>query len=239
MVLRSPPSDYRWNRRPLQPSPPVPTKPLCSRRTTLAATLALLASCTSGTDTPSPQHSKGRVLLLRGLMNIFSTGMNDLGSKLIDAGYAASVHNHTEWYALAEELAEQARDQRLSRPLGVAGHSLGGDDAIRLTTALGKEGIPVDLLITFDPVMTGTVPVGPRQVMNFFQTTGLWGRALGPGPGFDGTIENIPINSGLLVNHFNIEKDPMLHARVLARLETMHQGVVARTCPLAPRAGLA
>jgi hypothetical protein len=87
--------------------------------------------------------------------------------------------------------------------------------------------------------MTGTVPVGPRQVMNFFQTTGLWGRALRPGPGFDGTIENIPINSGLLVNHFNIEKDPMLHAMVLARLETMHQGVVARTCPLAPRAGLA
>jgi surfactin synthase thioesterase subunit len=74
-------------------------------------------------------------------MNIFSTGMNDLGSKLIDAGYAASVHNHTEWYALAEELAEQARDQRLLRPLGIAGHSLGGDDAIRLTTALGKAGI--------------------------------------------------------------------------------------------------
>jgi hypothetical protein len=32
-------------------------------------------------------------------MNIFSTGMNDLGSKLIDAGYAASVHNRTEWYS--------------------------------------------------------------------------------------------------------------------------------------------
>ena len=239
MILRSSASDCHGKHRLLQPSGCTPTKPLFNRRTTLAATLALLASCTSRIDTPSPQDNKGRVVLLRGLMNIFSTGLNELGNKLTDAGYAASVHNHTEWYALAEELAEQARDQRLLRPLGVAGHSLGGDDAIRLTTALGKAGIPVDLLITFDPVMTGTVPVGPRQVMNFFQTTGLWGRALRPGPGFDGTIENIPINSGLLVNHFNIEKDPMLHARVLARLETMHQGVAARTCPLAPRAGLA
>jgi thioesterase domain-containing protein len=101
--------------------------------------------------------------------------------ELIDAGYAASVHNHTEWYALAEELAEQARDQRLLRPLGVAGHSLGGDDAIRLTTALGKEGIPVDLLITFDPVLTGTVPVGPRQVMNFFRNS--------QAPPLDGRVE--------------------------------------------------
>ncbi len=179
------------------------------------------------------------MILLRGLMNIFSTGMNDLGSKLIDAGYAASVHNHTEWYSLAEELTKQARDQHLLRPLGVAGHSLGGDDAIHLTTALGKAGIPVDLLITFDPVMTGTVSAGPRQVMNFFQTTRLWGRALKPGPGFDGNIENIPIKSRSFVNHFNIEKNPMLHAMVLARLEEMHQAVVARARPLALGAGLA
>ena len=79
------------------------------------------------------------MLLLRGLMNIFSTGMNDLGSKLIDAGYAASVHNHTEWYALAEELVEQARDQRLLRPLEIAGHSLGGEMPFVIQRHSGKQ----------------------------------------------------------------------------------------------------
>src|SRR3954447_11454497 len=99
MVLRSSPCDRRCKHWPLQPFPPTRTRPLFSRRTTLAATLTLLASCTSGIDSPLSQHDKGRVVLLRGLMNIFSTGMNELGSKLMNAGYAASVHNHPELYA--------------------------------------------------------------------------------------------------------------------------------------------
>jgi hypothetical protein len=58
-------------------------------------------------------------------------------------------------------------------------------------------------------------------VLNFHQRHGLWGRRLAPAPGFAGRIENIALDRYAGLNHFNIEKVPMLHNRVVAALDEM------------------
>jgi pimeloyl-ACP methyl ester carboxylesterase len=193
-----------------------------------------LAACTTVHDPDGSMPLKGRVVLLRGLMNIFSTGMDSLGAKLRDAGWRASEHNHTAWGELADGLQAAAHRAQLCRPLVVVGHSLGGDDAIRLSGTLGARGVEVDMLFTFDPSLLGAVPPGPRIVVNYFQTTGLWGRELQPAAGFMGRIENVPVDRGLVANHFTIDKDGQLHADVLARMNAL---TVSGSCVPERRSG--
>lgn len=193
-----------------------------------AAAATLAAGCTV-TVPPVTGEARGRVLLLRGLANIFSTGMDGLAQRVADAGYGAEVHNHTDWAALAGRVVAEARAGALPRPFAVVGHSLGADDAIRLVGAAGAEGVATDLLVTFDPVFLGTVPAGPRLVLNFHQRDGLWGRALVPAQGFAGRIENIALDGAAGLNHFNIEKIPALHRRVLAALDGLAAGRARRS----------
>jgi hypothetical protein len=136
---------------------------------------------------------RGEVVLLRGLANVFSTGMDRLAARLAEAGYEAEVGNHLDWPTEARRLLAAARNGGVRRPLAAIGHSLGADDAIRLAGAAGAEGLALDLLVTFDPVQVGVVPPGPRHVVNFFLGNGLWGRPLQPAPGFEGSIENVEV----------------------------------------------
>ena len=51
---------------------------------------------------PGMAQSRAHVYLLRGLMNIFSLGMDDSAArKSSKRGVYATVHNHAEWQSLA------------------------------------------------------------------------------------------------------------------------------------------
>lgn len=194
------------------------------RRTLLHAVMglpaiAVMPGCAARVSMPDGGDARGRVLLLRGLANVFSTGMDDLADRIAGAGYVAEVRNHIDWRGLAQRAVLAERAGRLARPFAIIGHSLGADDAILLAGAMGAEGVATDLLVTFDPVWVGTVGAGPRRVLNFFQSNDLWGRSLAPAPGFDGRIDNIDLGRAAPLNHFNIEKDPALHNRVIAALD--------------------
>lgn len=206
--------------------------PGSSRRTALlAGTAAALSACGFADDaeTPLPPGPpRGRVVLLRGLANVFSTGMDELEEKLRLADYDASVHNHLDWRDQAGEIIELAQAGRLARPFAVIGHSLGADDGIRLAAQVGQASGVMDLLVTFDPVLVGSVPPGPRHVRNYFQQTGLWGRGVTPGRGFNGILENRPVQSD---NHFTIDKDPVLHQEVMALLAATQPGAAPVMIP--------
>ncbi len=53
---------------------------------------------------PHPQ-ARAHVYLLRGLMNIFSLGMDTLAEQLKRRGVYATVHNYAEWQTLANRAA--------------------------------------------------------------------------------------------------------------------------------------
>lgn len=184
-----------------------------------AATLPACSASYAPAGTTAGVGPRGSAILLRGLANVFSTGMDTLARELAQAGFQAEVHNHTAWTELARDVPDRRQRGDWPRPLAVGGHSLGADDAIRLAGALGEAGVPVDILVTFDPVWVASVPPGPRRVLNFWRDGGLWGRSLAPGQGFAGAIENVGLDAMPGVNHFTIDKDPRLHARVVALLQ--------------------
>lgn len=202
-----------------------PWSPARLARRALPLALTGLVAC-AGPEEPTPGvPPRGRVVLLRGIFNVFSTGLDALAGKLVAAGFAAEVHNHAAWPLLALQLGAEAG--RLRRPLALIGHSLGADDSLRLAGALGERGVAVDLVVTLDTVLLDEVPPGPRRVVNYHQNSGPWGVPLRGAPGFAGRIENIALASPD-VTHSNIDEIPALHAEIIARLKAL-----ARARPVA------
>ncbi len=191
------------------------------RRVLLTLTGTLLSACGHPRVMSDGDDARGRVILLRGLVNIFSTGMDALADRVAAAGYATEVHNHTAWRELADRCVSDARAGQLPRPFAVIGHSLGADSAIGLTGLAGRLGVPTDLLVTFDAAWVGTVARGPRRVLNFHTMLDPPAFALTPEPGFDGVIENVPMGPETRLDHFTIDDSPMLHARVVAALNAL------------------
>ncbi|WP_154072421.1 lipase family protein [Bradyrhizobium erythrophlei] len=73
--------------------------------------------------------------------------------------------------ALAQEAIQQYRDGRL-RSIMIVGHSLGGGAAVEMAAELGQAGVPVQLVVTLDPVGASQVSSNVRRSVNFHPTGG-------------------------------------------------------------------
>ncbi len=204
--------------------------PHTTRRAALLGLAATATACAGGdNDIPLAGPPRGRVVLLRGLANIFSTGIDELEQALRRDGYDAEVFNHLDWTAQADEALRRARAGTLPRPFAVVGHSLGADDAIRFAARFGQATGMMDVVVTFDPVLVRDVPRGPALVRNYFQHSDLWGGGrLIAARGFAGVLENRPVRGD---NHFTIDKDPDLHREVIALLDATHPAAPPRRAP--------
>jgi hypothetical protein len=118
------------------------------RRFVIAGVLSFLMMAGFG-PTPSTAQPRAHVYLLRGLMNIFSLGMDTLAEKIQRHGLYATVHNHTEWQALADQAATAYRAGK-EGPIIIVGHSLGADAVMQMSAYLGRKGVPVALAVPFD-----------------------------------------------------------------------------------------
>ncbi|WP_198373038.1 hypothetical protein [Roseomonas rosulenta] len=200
-----------------------------TRRAALVGLATAVTACAAEPEVPLPGPPRGRVVLLRGLANVFSTGMDELEEALRREGYDAAVHNHLDWAAQADAALALAREGRLPRPFAVVGHSLGADDGIRLAARFGQATGMMDVLVTFDPVLVRDVPRGPALVRNYFQGNDVWGGArLAAARGFTGVLENRPVRGD---NHFTIDKDPTLHREVIALLGATRPADPPRRAP--------
>jgi thioesterase domain-containing protein len=159
----------------------------------------------------------GRVYALRGLVNVFSYGMDSMVDKCRARGITAAAHSHSEYRDLAPEAAKLAKSGR--GPIIIIGHSLGADAAVSMAREMKKLGAPVALLVLFGPTVDATIPSNVRSVLNYYQTTNLlWrGKAMG-GSGFKGSIRNINLDKDEDVTHFNIEKVERLQKQAMARI---------------------
>src|SRR5262245_64821819 len=107
-----------------------------------AAPAAPRAAAKDAHKEAGPPH----IYLMRGLMNVFSLGMDQLAVLIARRGIEASVHNHAEADAVVSQIA--ARYSAGDRgPIILIGHSLGADAVMTMAQSLDRAGIPVALVV--------------------------------------------------------------------------------------------
>lgn len=160
-----------------------------------------------------------QVYLLRGLLNIFSLGMDDLAQKISARGIKATVHNHAEWQTLADDIAARYKAGDHGAVV-LIGHSLGADAVMYMGEYLGKKGVPVALIVPFDGTASFSASSNVARVMNLTQRD--YAR-MTRGSGFRGELNNIDVTH-MGVGHIDIDKSPRLHTMVVNKVV----GVVGR-----------
>ncbi|MDO8535365.1 MAG: hypothetical protein Q7S17_11580 [Xanthobacteraceae bacterium] len=184
----------------------------------------------SKTQTPTTYPIRvNQVYLMRGWLDVFSLGMDDLTDKLNQKGIKAAVYSHLEYYSLAEFVAGKYKAGAHKQPIIIVGHSVGADTAILMAARLQELNVPVRLIIAFDPVATHEAPRNVARVVNFFQSNNGWGAHVERGAGFRGNLNNVDIAQAADINHFNIDKVGKLHQQAIGYIQ---QALGSRTAPI-------
>jgi pimeloyl-ACP methyl ester carboxylesterase len=100
-----------------------------------------------------------------------SPGLSEFGSRIGMRGIPTTVRNHGEWPALAQDAIAQYKSGRL-RSIMIVGHSLGGSAAAAMAAELGRAGVPVQLVVTLDPVGGSATSSNVRRSVNIFPGNG-------------------------------------------------------------------
>jgi pimeloyl-ACP methyl ester carboxylesterase len=188
--------------------------------------------------TASPTADTGRpyVYLLRGLLNVFSLGMDDLAVKLQRRGIAANVYEYGQWESLCQDAAARWRSSRTQ--IVVVGHSLGGDAVIYMANRLGQMGIPVALVVAFDPVHPVPLTGGTTaRFVNLYQSNNGWGAAVPRGAGFHGELSNVDLRARSDISHTSIDKSARLHEIVIGRVLGLGRPAAPKPVVAAPKPG--
>lgn len=203
-----------------------------------AAVVLFLAAHGSASAQTGP-----RVYLMRGLANVFSTGLDTLASKLQAKGVSANVYEYGQWQQLADDAVSWSRAHGKA-PVVIIGHSLGADTAIEMAERMTALGIAPRLVVTFDPVGVTQVGRSGGRFVNYYQSNNGFGKRLTTGPGFSGTLVNRNEDAAAAqgLDHFNIEKSDALHQDVIAMVRALARPKprpAPAPAPAAPTAGAA
>jgi hypothetical protein len=178
----------------------------------LAVGTVVAFAANPGAVQPQP---RAHVYLLRGLLNIFSLGMNTLADELKGRDVYATVHSYSEWQTLADQAAADYKAGK-EAPIILIGHSLGADAIMEMAAYLGRKGVPVALAVPFDGTKSFAASDNVARVLNLTHGGSL--TYMRGGPGFHGTLANVDLSSDPDIDHINIDKSPQLHARVVAEV---------------------
>ena len=176
--------------------------------------LALGSMPATAQSTAGTAQARAHVYLLRGLMNIFSLGMDSLAEELSKRGVYATVSNHSEWQSLADQAASNYKAHK-DDPIILIGHSLGADAVMQMAAYLNRKNIPVALVVPFDGTESYSTPANVGRLVNLTQRKYAYMR---PGPGFHGSLANVDVSGDPSIDHINIDKSPRLHARAISEV---------------------
>jgi pimeloyl-ACP methyl ester carboxylesterase len=169
---------------------------------------------------PGTAQARAHVYLLRGLMNIFSLGMDSLAEELSKRGVYATVSNHSEWRSLADQAVSNYK-ARKEDPIILIGHSLGADAVMQMAAYLNRKNIPVALVVPFDGTESFSAPANVGRLVNLTQRKYAYMR---PGPGFHGSLANVDVSGDPSIDHINIDKSARLHARAISEVLAVIKG---------------
>ena len=184
------------------------------------------------------EASHPHVYLMRGLLNIFSLGMDQLAAEIQSHGIAADVYNHTVAGSVVASIVAKyhAGDHG---PYILVGHSLGADAVMTMAQSLNAQGVPVALVIPVDGTGSYTAPRNVACVLNLTQRSYAYMR---PGSGFHGKLQNVDMSGEPGIDHLSIDKSPRVQSTALnsilqtARAEACRPGAT-NPVVVSPRRG--
>lgn len=156
----------------------------------------------------------GEVYLIRGLANIFSLGMDTMAKRMRDKGLNVKTFNHSGWKGVANRIVKRSKEDKVSYPIVIAGHSLGANSATAMANYLTKQGVKVGLVVAFDPTLKRIVKGNIQQVVNYYIPNGSKNEVY-RGAGFRGKVRNVDVSDMRGVNHMNVEKNKELQTQFI------------------------
>ncbi len=164
------------------------------------------------------EYGYGRIVVLRGLGNVFSRGMDKLAAQLKLYGLPVTLDNHSHWHFIADQIIADYKAKKSVLPIILVGHSLGADASLVMANWLGHEGVPVRLVVSFDGVADISPVNNPvQEVVNYFKNNG-YGKEVTASPRFTGTLTNIDLSERHDIDHLNIDKIEALQDETIARI---------------------
>src|SRR5579863_3806972 len=163
-------------------APPPRRRHLAAAALALGALIAIPVTAQSAVRMASREAdiSRPHVYLMRGLMNIFSLGMDQLAAQVQRYGIDASVYNHTYADSIVERIVQMYRAGDYG-PYMLVGHSLGADAVMAMAQQLNSQGVPVALVVPVDGTGSYAAPGNVACVINLTQRRYAYMR---PGLGF-------------------------------------------------------
>jgi hypothetical protein len=174
--------------------------------------------------------SHPHVYLMRGLLNIFSLGMDQLAAQIARNGIDASVYNHSVEETVVATIVQKYRAGDHG-PYILVGHSLGADAVMVMAQQLNAQGVPVALVVPFDGTGSYAAPANVNCVFNLTQRSYAYMQA---GAGFHGKLSNVDVSSDTTIDHVTIDKSPRLQAMALKEILQAARGQSCRPGMNAP-----
>ncbi|MFZ5712021.1 MAG: hypothetical protein ACOY3N_04170 [Bradyrhizobium sp.] len=171
------------------------------------------------------------VYLLRGVLNIFSLGLDTIGARLQARGVPVTVANFVSWSSLADEAAAAYRAGRL-KTIILVGHSSGATALPDMIAKLNQLGVPVKLAIGLDSVFKTKLSTGADRYINIYIGDGP-GEPVRAAAGFRGKLDNVDVR-GTGVGHISIDKNEAIQRRVIAEIDAAIMRSRAPAAPVAP-----
>jgi hypothetical protein len=158
----------------------------------------------------SPQaQGPEKVYLLRGFLNVFSLGMDDLAAKLQADGISATVMNHAEADLVTSRIVTSYNGGDRG-PIVLIGHSLGADAVVEVADGLARYNIPVALLVLFDGTEPHQIPANVATAVNYTKHF-----MIASATGSSGIVSNVDLSGDASVDHLSIDTVPSLQAQTL------------------------
>jgi hypothetical protein len=184
----------------------------------LAFPLGTAKAAVPSSGGPSGVH----VYLLRGVLNIFSLGLDDIAAKLQAQGIPVTVTNYLGWAALADEAAAEYRSGRV-RTIILVGHSSGATVLPDMVARLDQLGAPVKLAIGLDSVFRTSLQGRVGRYINFYVANGN-GEPVARTSRLQGTLENVNVQNVPGVGHLTIDKNEIMQGKVIGAIDAVAFG---------------
>ena len=194
----------------------------------IAVLLLLSVGATPALAAPNSASaaSTAHVYLLRGVLNIFSLGLDDIAAQLRAQGIPVTVANFASWSSLADEAAAGYRSGRI-KTIILVGHSSGATALPDMVAKLDRLGAPVKLAIGLDSVFRTRLSGRVGRYINFYIANGA-GEPVAKTGQFQGKLENINVQNVPGVGHMSIEKNRIMQRKVISEIDAV---VFGRSAP--------